>query len=280
VKVVADTLGVARSNLVEQLSGASKRRGRYQRQGDDELLAAIRQLTDARPTYGYRRITALLNRARRASGVEPINHKRVFRLMTQGQLLLQPHVGHRPIRAHEGSVIALASNQRWSSDGLEITCWNGEVVRLVFAIDTCDREIIAWQASTGGISGEMVRDLMLTCVERRFDALRASHPVQWLADNGSAYAARETLEFAAALALVPCFTPVRSPESNGVSEAFVKTLKRDYARIQPRPDALTVLQKLPTWIDDYNENHPHSGLRMRSPREFIRSQSQSASCPV
>ena len=74
VKVVADTLSVARSNLVEQVRGASKPRGRYQRRGDDELLAAIRQLTDARPTYGYRRITALLNRARRASGTEPLNH--------------------------------------------------------------------------------------------------------------------------------------------------------------------------------------------------------------
>lgn len=122
MKVVADTLGVARSHLVKQLSGTPKPRSRYQRQGDDELLAAIRQLTDARPTYGYRRITALLNRARRASGAELINHKRVFRLMAQGQLLLQPHVGHRLIRAHEGRVIALASNQRWSSDGLEISC--------------------------------------------------------------------------------------------------------------------------------------------------------------
>ena len=74
MKVVADTLGVARSNLIEQLAGATQRRGRYQRQGDDELLAAIRQLTDARPTYGYRRITALLNRARRAAGAEPVNH--------------------------------------------------------------------------------------------------------------------------------------------------------------------------------------------------------------
>jgi transposase InsO family protein len=81
---------------------------------------------------------------------------------------------------------------------------------------------------------------MLACVERRFATLRAPHPVQWLADNGSAYTARETLDFAAALSLVPCFTPVRSPESNGVSEAFVKTRKRDYARIQPRPDAPTV----------------------------------------
>ena len=34
-----------------------------------------------------------------------------------------------------------------------------------------------------GISGEMVRDMMLDCVERRFDAVHALAPVQWLADN-------------------------------------------------------------------------------------------------
>jgi len=33
---------------------------------------------------------------------------------------------------------------------------------VLFAIDACDREIIAWSA-TGGISGEMVRDLMILC---------------------------------------------------------------------------------------------------------------------
>lgn len=54
------------------------------------------------------------------------------------------------------------------------------------------------------------------------------------------------LDFALSLSLVPCFTPVCSPESNGgVSKAFMKTLERDYAHIQPRPDALTVLQQLP-----------------------------------
>ncbi len=74
MKAVADTLGVARSNLVEQLRGSAPRGRRYQRQDDDPLLVAVRQLTDARPTYGYRRITALLNRARRASGAEPVNH--------------------------------------------------------------------------------------------------------------------------------------------------------------------------------------------------------------
>ena len=200
--------------------------------------------------------------------------------MRQARLLLQRHSGTRPVRAHEGTVIASASNRRWSSDALEVGCWNGEVVRIAFAIDTHDREVIAWVAATGGISCQMVRDLMLACVEARFDGLRAPEPVQWLTDNGSPYTAGETLSFAAALCLVPCFTPVRSPESNGVSEAFVKTLKRDYARVQPRPDADTVLVRVGDWIADDNEHHPHRGLGMRSPREFIRAQTHPAPCPV
>jgi transposase InsO family protein len=94
-------------------------------------------------------------------------------------MLLQPHTGRRPVRAHEGSVIAPASNQRWASDGLELPCWNGGVVRIACAIDTHDREIITWVATqTGGISGEMIRDMMLDCVEQRFNALRAPAPVQ------------------------------------------------------------------------------------------------------
>jgi transposase InsO family protein len=34
------------------------------------------------------------------------------------------------------------------------------------------------------------------------------------------------------------------------------------------PDARTVLE----WIEDYNENRPHSGLKMHSPRELIAAQ--------
>jgi transposase InsO family protein len=69
---------------------------------------------------------------------------------------------------------------------------------------------------------------------------------------------------------------VKSPESNGISEAFVNTLKRDYVRVTPLPDAEAVLDLVGGWIEDHNENHPHSGLKMRSPREFIAAQSATA----
>jgi len=236
---------------------------------------------DNRATYGYRRICALLNRKLNEMGRPAVNHKRVYRIMRQNGLLLTRHTGKQRMLPHEGKVITLRSNLRWCSDGFEIACWNGQVVRVAFALDCCDREIISHVATTGGISGERVRDLMIESVECRFGpAVRLPHPVEWLSDNGSCYTARETIAFGQDMGFISCFTPVRSPESNGMAEAFVKTFKRDYVYVHDRPDAKTVIAQLDQWFEDYNEYHPHKGLKMKSPRQFIRSQLLTASCPV
>lgn len=268
MKAVADTLGVARSNLVEAARGQRRPRQPYRKAGDTELLAALRRLVDERPTYGYRRLVALLNRERRSRSEAVVNGKRVLRLLRAAGLTLQAHTARRPGRTHDGAVVALRSNVRWCSDHCEIAGRDGSIVRLLFAIDACDREILGWHATTSGISGEMVRDLMVACVERRFETTRTTQPVEWLSDNGSAYRAKDTLDTATALGLQLAFTPARSPESNGIAEAFVKTLKRDYARVTLLPDAPTILKLVAAWIEDYNTSHPHSGLRMLSPREF------------
>jgi len=227
MKTVTDTLGVARSNIAERVKGVRPKRGPQSRDGDLELTAEIRRLVDARPTYGYRRIAALIKRERRSAGAAPVNAKRVYRLMQRHGLLLARHTGRRRPREHDGQVATLRSNVRWCSDGLEFTCWNGEIVRVAFALDCHDREVIGWVATTAGICGEMIRDMMVECVEKRFGAFRAPYRVQWLSDNGSIFVAHKTVEIALALNLEPCFTPVESPESNGMAEAFVKTFKRD-----------------------------------------------------
>jgi transposase InsO family protein len=269
VKAVADTLGVARSHLAERLSRPAQPRGPYRKPEDALLLPTIRAIVDARPSYGYRRVTALVNRALRSRGEASVNAKRVLRILQANGLTLAPHTARRPGRTHDGIVVALRSNVRWCSDHLELRCRDGAVVRVLFAIDACDREIMAWSATTAGVSAEMVCDLMIACCERRFGATKAPHSVEWLSDNGAAYIAKETAQTAAALGLRLLFTPVRSPQSNGIAEAFVKTLKRDYARLAILADAETAMRLLPAWFEDYNTIHPHSGLRMLSPREFL-----------
>jgi putative transposase len=272
---VAEALDVSRSNLAERAKGARPPRGPYVKAQDATLLPLIRHFVDERPTYGYRRIAALVNRALAKEDHPPVNRKRIHRIMQRHALLLERHTGRREGRIHDGKIMVMRSNLRWCSDSFEFVCWNGEVIRMAFIIDAFDREIIASTAVCGaGISGSDVRDMMLEAVETRFATVRAPHPIEHLSDNGSPYTAKQTRDFAAALNLVPCFTPVQSPESNGMSEAFVKTFKRDYLRVNPLPDAETVLRQIPGWILDYNEIHPHSALRMRSPREFIRAQAQ------
>jgi transposase InsO family protein len=133
MKAITDTLGVARSNIIERVKGLRQRRGPQTRPGDLELAAEIRRLVDQRPTYGYRRIAALIKRERRADGGTPVNAKRVYRLMKKHSLLLTRYTGRRRPREHDGRVATLCSNIRWCSDSLEFTCWNAEVVRIGIA---------------------------------------------------------------------------------------------------------------------------------------------------
>ncbi|KXR28552.1 transposase [Escherichia coli] len=91
-----------------------------------------------------------------------------------------------------------------------------------------------------------------------------------MTDNGSAYTAHETRQFARELNLEPCTTAVSSPQSNGMAERFVKTMKKDYIACMPKPNVRTALHNLAVEIGYYNENHPHSALGYLPPREYQR----------
>ena len=82
------------------------------------------------------------------------------------------------------------------------------------------------------------------------------------------HTAAETRSFAKQLGLKSLTTPVTSPQSNEMAESFVKTLKRDYAKLAYRPDSQTVMAQLQKWFVDYNSYHPHSALGYVPPKLF------------
>jgi putative transposase len=55
-----------------------------------------------------------------------------------------------------------------------------------------------------------------------------------------------------------------------MAESFVKTTKRHYVAFMPKPDAATAVRNLAVAFEHYNERHPHSALKYRSPRELRR----------
>ena len=240
--------------------------GFYRKAEDETVLRQIRSVTNSRASYGSRRTRIMVNDACRTS----YGRHRIRRVMRMNGLMLAPRVHRRHGRPHLGQVQQPASNQRWCSDIFHIPCWSGEVVSVAFAIDCHDREVLAHVAAPRSLKGRDIRLLMDRALWHRFGeaALRTPHAIQWLSDNGPQYTATESVFYAQQLGFEPITTPAYSPQSNGMAEALVKTLKRDYVEGADLRDAESVLLQLTEWIEDYNTRAPHSALGMRSPAAY------------
>ena len=108
MKVICDSLDVSRSHLHESLGRepvvTKKRRRKLQQISDEDILQHIRALVAQRPSYGYRRACAVINRTLAADGLPKANHKRIYRLMKEANVLLPEFIGFKPKRKREGKV--------------------------------------------------------------------------------------------------------------------------------------------------------------------------------
>jgi putative transposase len=241
--------------------------GHYVKDDDDFIFEQIKPIIKIRSTYGYKRVTAMLNKQRELLELPRVNKKRVYRVMKIKGILLPKT---ETTREHQstGKVMTLHPNTRWCSDGFEIKCFNGEKVYVAFVLDTCDREVISFVAQARPLLSEDIQAIMLNAVESRFPIGRADRQIEFLSDRGAIYRAYNVQSFARILNLKSCFTAAYSPESNGMAEALVKTIKRDYVYVSDCESAEMVLSMINGWFEDYNKTAPHSALGMKSPIEY------------
>ena len=259
---ICRTLGISRASAYRESVG---RPPRYARAEDRVVTAQIRTVIRTRASYGARRVRALVNREFATS----YNLKRIQRVMELNGWKLPRATRRRTGRAHRGLIQRDVSNERWCSDVLEIACWNGELVQLGFALDCHDREVLGQVAAPRDLVAADIQQLMQRAVAARFGAgQRPDVPIQWLSDNGSIYTALDTQCTAERLHLVAITTPAASPQSNGMSEAFVNTMRRDYLAGADLASAAVVLDQIPAWIADYNAVAPHSALGYQSPHQY------------
>ena len=226
---------------------------------------AIRSLLGASPaSYGYRRVHALLRRRNLVC-----NPKTVWRIMRrQGWLSTSRQRVLRSGRRHEGRVQVAEPNRRRASDITSIQAWDGQKGRLAVMLDCADRMVLAWRFGRR-ISAEDLAEMLREAVFRRFgEARAAARGIEFLSDNGPEYTSHRFRPVVQALGLVPCHTPRRSPESNGLAEAFFGSFKRDYVYQACLETLQEVGRQLPGWIMHYNHEAPHSALGMRAPAEF------------
>jgi putative transposase len=112
-------------------------KARVLRPCDPERVGLVRQIIDANPLYGLRRIVAV---ARRKSS-EPVNRKAIHRIVKDNnwQLRQMPR-GKRP-RAAGWRSIAERPNQRWAVDATHVFCGRDGWCHLTAIIDFHERAV-------------------------------------------------------------------------------------------------------------------------------------------
>jgi putative transposase len=147
VRVVCSVLGVSRSHvtaLANRPSTWSDQRRAPPRSDDAVLLTDIGTVIKDLGIYGYRRVWGVLRHQGVDDRVHRVSPKSVYRVMRDHNLLLYRHgCSLVSTRKHEDTVAVDQSNTRWCSDGFDIGCDKGEKVRVAFALDCCNREVMS-----------------------------------------------------------------------------------------------------------------------------------------
>jgi putative transposase len=175
------------------------------------------------------------------------NRKRIQRLMQLAGLTVPRSQRRIRGRAHTGRIRRDHSNERWCSDSLTVVCWHGDLVEIAFVLDCADRECLATVAVVGALTGADIRRLLSAACQPRLQGQRPTGPLELLSDNERMYTALETVIRAEHLGLTPITTPAYRPQSNGMSEAFVQTLRRDYLDGADLRSATRVFVQLGGW---------------------------------
>ena len=223
-------------------------------------LAALIQL---QPTFGYRRLWALLRR----DGLR-VNRKAVYRaLKRRGWMVHQQEPAPRP-RAQGKVSRAKAGNERWAVDLTHIHCGENGWGHLVAIIDCHDREVIGYEFALRGRAQEAERALEQACLAR-FGTLRPTGPTPVLrSDNGLIFQSKRFRAACRAYRLTQEYITPYTPEQNGVVERWFRSLKEECVWVESFANFAVARRAIAAWIAWYNAGRPHQALGYRSPTEY------------
>ena len=257
---VCQVLTVSRSVARERTEGSKRRRLAV----DEVLAARIQRLIVEFPTFGYRRLWAIL---RNREGIR-VNRKAVYRVLVRKRWQVnQRLVTPRP-RVQGKRSRASRSDQRWALDVTHIDCGADGWGHLTAVIDCHDREIVGYEFSLRARAREAERALESACIER-FGTLRPTGPTPVLrSDNGLIFQSRRFRAACRDYRLRQEFIRPYTPEQNGMIERFFRSIKEECVWIRAFRSFVEARREIARWITWYNAERPHQALGYRSPREY------------
>jgi len=221
------------------------------------LTKAIIDLATEYGRYGYRRVTALLNR----QGWQ-VNHKRVERIWRrEGLKVPQKQPKRARLWLNDGSCIRLRAthpNHVWSYDFVMERTHNGKAFRMLTVIDEYTHECLAIRTKRQLNSTDV-----LDCLNDLF--AERGVPEHIRSDNGAEFSAIAVHEWLSAARIRTLFIEPGSPWENGYNESFNGKLRDELLNGEIFYTLKEAQILIEWWRNHYNEVRPHSSLNYRSP---------------
>ena len=233
---------------------------RYQplrRDDEDALTRAIIELASQYGRYGYRRITALLQRTGWQVGKDRV--ERIWR--REGLKVPQKQKPRGRLWLNDGSCVRLRplhANHVWSWDFVSTKTYDGRTVRMLNLIDESTRECLLNRPERRWSSAKVIEALADVMVMKGV-------PEHIRSDNGPEFVARELRKWLADTGAKTLYIEPGSPWENGYCESFNSKLRDEFlnGEIFYSMKELRVLAE--RWRVHYNTIRPHSSLGYRPP---------------
>jgi putative transposase len=224
-------------------------------------VSELKRVIDEEPTYGVRRLTAMV---RRSLGI-PVNRKKVHRIVKlNGWQAVKRSKGKRP-RVKGWVSRAQHPDQRWAVDVTHIFCGNDGWCHMPGVMDCSDRELVGWRLSKSGkakVAAAALEDAL------RQRGITKRHKLDLRSDNGLVFGSKAFTEVTNKYGVGQEYITPYTPEQNGMIERFFRTLKEECIwqhRFESIDHAFEVIAE---WIDKYNNTRPPLGAGLSQPKEY------------
>ncbi len=244
-------------------------RHRSRRPDDGALRARLKELSQERKRFGYRRLHILLER----EGIH-LNHKKLRRLYREEGLQVRKRGGRkRALGTRAPLVMPSRPNERWSLDFVSDSFTDGRRFRILTIVDDHSRECLALVADTSLSGVRMARELDSLIAER-------GKPTTIISDNGTEMTSNAILRWCQDRGIAWHYIAPGKPMQNGFVESFNGRLRDECLNETLFSSLRQARGVLAAWRHDYNHVRPHSALDGQSPVEARKTKASWGHAPM
>lgn len=235
-----------------------------------EVRCALYNIAEEFPYYGYKRMAKALQR----EGYK-VNHKRVYRLMTEEKLLCKRRK-FKPVTTQSNHNFRIYSNlaKGFTPTGInqlivaDITyiSLGSEFVYLAIIMDVYSRRFIGWDLSRKADAYLVLNALNMAIAMRDEEHMKGCiHH----SDQGVQYASTEYVKRLEQVGMLPSMSRRGNSYDNAYAESAIKTIKYNEIHMKEYRSFEEAYVNIKKFIMEvYNKKQLHSGIGYLPPEEF------------